>query len=283
MGLWNDLRYAFRLLARERGFTVAAVLTLALGMGANTAIFTIVNSVLLRPLAYRDPDRLYILREVVPSVAHLYPTVPVNAGHFLGWRQQCRSFDQLAAVKSISRILTGSGEPQRLIGARVSANIFALLGTEPQLGRAFLEEEDQPGQDRIVVLTDALWRRRFGSDPSLVGRTIMLDGEPQIVAGVLPRWFRFPKGSQLGPFFKTEGEIEFFKPMAFSDDERTSPGEFDYAVLGRLKPGVTPERALAELNLVQANLSKIYRWNSRPRCCPCANRWWGRCGADSSF
>jgi hypothetical protein len=166
MGVWDDLRQAVRTLLREPGFAAACVLTLALGIGANTAIFSIVNGVLLRPLPYSEPERLVALREVFPALVQTYPTVPVSARHFMEWRQRARSFE------NISVSLTGAGEPEQLDWARVSANLFQTLGVRPALGRAFVAGEDEVGHNRVVILSDSLWRRRFHGDPSIVGKTI---------------------------------------------------------------------------------------------------------------
>src|SRR5437879_5440247 len=139
-------------------FAVVAVLTLALGIGANTAIFSVVNSVVLRPLAYREPGQLVTIREVVPQLSHVYPSLPVNPLHFVEWRKRLHSFDALAEIDSITLNLTGVGEPEQLGAARVSSDLFQVLGVQPQLGRGFLEEEDQPGRDRVAILSDSFWR-----------------------------------------------------------------------------------------------------------------------------
>ncbi|HLM99195.1 MAG TPA: ABC transporter permease [Bryobacteraceae bacterium] len=254
--LGNDLRYAFRALARDRGFAIVAILTLALGIGANTAIFSIVNSVLLRPLAYREPGQLVTIREVVPSLSHIYPTLPVNALHFDAWRKQCASFESLAEIGSGTLDLTGAGEPVQLHAALVSATLFHVLGVEPRMGRSFLEEEDQPGHDQSVVLTDSLWRNRLGADPSIVGKKIRLDGLPHTVVGVLPAWFRFPRTETLGASGALDVPADIFKPIAINLKDTSPEGEFNYNVIARLKHGATEARALAELNVVQAGIAK---------------------------
>ena len=139
----NDFRYAIRTLLRSPGFTAAAVMTLALGIGANTAIFSIVDHVILRPLAYQDPDNLYTVHEVIPKIAHMAPALPVSANHFVEWRRSTTSFESIALLGDITLNLTGSGEPEQLDGARVSADLFPMLGVRPQLGRVFLPEEDR--------------------------------------------------------------------------------------------------------------------------------------------
>ena len=184
--LLNDLRYAARSLWRTPGFTTAAVLTLAIGIGANTAIFSIVDHVILRPLAYDDPDRLYVVHESVPKLAHIAPAIPVSANHFLEWKRTANAFERMALLGSVSLNLTGAGEPEQLLGARASAELFPMLGVKPRLGRMFLPEEDEVGRDRVVVLDDALWRSRFGGDSAVIGRTMTLNGQPHTVIGVLP-------------------------------------------------------------------------------------------------
>ena len=188
----NDIRYALRTLLRERGFAATIVLSLAVGIGANTAIFSVVNGVLLRPLPYRDPERLFTIREVVPKLAHLYPTLPVNLSHYMEWRKRCSALESIALIESSAMNLTGAGEPERLASARVSANTFHVLGVNPQRGRGFLTEEEPEGHDNVVVISASLWKRRFHGDPAIVGRKIVLDGSPNLVVGVLPPGFQFP-------------------------------------------------------------------------------------------
>ena len=258
--LWNDLRYSLRNLARDRGFAIVALLTLALGIGANTTIFSIVNAVVLQPLAYRNPDRLFTIHEVIPRMSNLYPEVPVNPMHYLEWRKRCTSFDQIAEMGTYSPNLTGLGQPERLGGARVSANFLPMLGIQPQLGRGFLEEEDSPGRGNVVILTDSLWRRRFGADPSIVGKKITLEGGPHVVVGVLPAAFHFPNGNQLDRLMPLPEKTEIFRPLAL--DVKKDPemeGNFNYFAIGSLKKGVSRERALAELNVVQADIAKSFK------------------------
>ncbi|MGA2134384.1 MAG: ABC transporter permease [Bryobacteraceae bacterium] len=252
--MWNDLRYAFRTLARERGFAAMAVLSLAVGIGANTAIFSVVNGVLLRPLAYREPQRLVAIREVVPKLVHLYPSLPVNLNHYFEWRKHCAALESVAVVRTSTFNLTGTGEPELLNGALVSANIFHVLGVNPRLGRAFLDEEDPEGHDRVVVISDSLWRRRFGADPSLVGRNILLGGRPHLVVGILAPDFRFFVQTGLG-FDGLGPKTEIFRPLGYSkDDLEDWEGDFNWAGIARLRPGVSPQQAIAQLNAIQAQI-----------------------------
>jgi putative ABC transport system permease protein len=252
----QDVRYAVRLLLKHPGFTAVVVLTMALGIGANTAIFSIVNSVLLRPLAYREPQRLYLIREIVPQVAKFYPTLPANARNFAIWQQDCKSFEQIAIVEGRSMALNGTGEPKEVPGAHGSANLFSVLGIQPMMGRFFLPEEDQPGRDHVVILTNAFWRSEFHGDPHIIGRTITLDGVPHEVVGVLPDSFHFPKEEGLGSLTRFTTKTEIFKPLGVDVTHLGLMGDFDFAAIARLKPDVTRESALAELNVVQARIAK---------------------------
>ena len=253
--MWNDLRYAFRTLRRERAFAVMAILSLAVGIGANTAIFSVVNGVLLRPLPYPHPERLYAIREVVPKLTNLYPTLPVNFSHYYEWRQRSKTMESVALMLSSAPALTGVGEPEALHGATVSASIFRVLGVTPQLGRGFADEEDQEGHDQVAVISDSLWRRRFNADPAIVGRKITLNGKPDIVVGVLPRGFEFP--GQSGLLVNGLGsETEILQPIGYSkDDLEEINGDYNWVAIARLRPGVTPGKALAELNVIQAAIS----------------------------
>lgn len=249
--MFLDIRYALRTLARSRAFAAVAILTLALGIGANTAIFTVFHGVLLRPLPYPQPDRLVAVQEVVPKFARFGPTLPVNAGHFREWRNRSQSFEQLALVGSMTFTLTSRGDPERIAGARVSASIFPMLGIQAALGRTFLEEEDQPGRDQVVVISHRLWSSRFHRDPGIVGNKIVLDGKPYQVLGVLPASARIPSDEQLDSMARGLATEDIWKPFAISDDDLATMAEFNYGCLGRLKPGVSLARAAADLNVIQ--------------------------------
>jgi predicted permease len=253
--LIGDLRFALRLLTRNPGFSVVAIATLALGIGANTAIFSVVDHVLLRPLPYRDSDRLYVVHEVVPQFAHVAPLVPVNAMHFRAWRRHVRSFDRMALIGGVALNLTGTGDPERLAGARVSPALFAMLGVRPQLGRLFVEAEDRPGRDAVVVIDHELWKLRFGADPRVLGRKVVLDGRPYEVIGVLPPDFRFPKLASLYAMTIAEARPQIWKPFALKDDELETMGDFNYACIVSLRPGVSLAQAAAELGAAQKTIS----------------------------
>jgi predicted permease len=252
--LIQDVRYGVRLLRKSPGFTAVAILTLGLGIGANTAIFSVVNSALLRPLYYPDPYELYLVREIVPQLAKFYPTLNANLPDFRIWQKRVHSFADVAIAESTSTDLTGGGEPEVIRGVRASANIFAVLGVQPALGRAFRRKEDDSGRGNVVVLTNGFWGSRFRSDPAVVGKSITLDGVPRQVIGILPASFRFP--AVLGGTDSTAG-LAFFEPLNGPKDyEQDLMGEFDFAAVARLRPGVAPEEALAELNEVQSQIAK---------------------------
>jgi predicted permease len=253
--LTQDMKYGLRMLAKNPGFTAVAVLTLALGIGANTAIFSVVNGVLLRPLAYREPQRLYLIQVVWPQMSKFYPRLPANLPGFRIWQKECHSFEAIAIADGTSADLTGAGEPVQIHGVRASANLFRVLGVQPMLGRDFLPQEDDSGRGRVVILTYPFWRSYFDSDPAVVGRALTLDGAPYVVAGVLPASFQFP--SQLGQLTRFGGKLDFFEPLnGPKESEQSLVGEFDFAAIGRLRAGVSPDRALAELNVVQAQITR---------------------------
>ncbi len=179
--LLQDLRYAFRLLVKSPGFTLIAVLTLALGIGANTAIFTVVNAVLLRPLGFRDPSRVVLVAEKTS-----YPTVSTSYENYIDWRDQSHSFESLEATRGTTITLTGTGEPERLNARMATAPLFSLLGVNAILGRTFLAEEDRAGGMPVVILSYGLWQRHFGGARDILGKSITLDSQPYTVVGVLP-------------------------------------------------------------------------------------------------
>jgi putative ABC transport system permease protein len=254
-----DLRQALRALWLNPGFSVAAIGILALGIAANTAVFSVADAVLFRPLAYDRPEQLVTIAEVIPQYAKLYPRVPVNAKHYYEWRARCRPFADLAILERWGMNLTADdGPPERLGLASVSANLFPILGVRPQLGRNFTAEEDRPKNDRVVLISDRLWRRRFHGDPAILSKSITLNGIPHMVAGILPAALRFPRPDLLTPIGGSGIAADLFKPIAFDQSKLESNGSFNYTVIGRLRAGVTREQAQVELNSVQAALTKEY-------------------------
>ena len=241
----NDFRYALRQLIKAPSFTIVAILTLALGIGACTAIFSVVNTVLLRPLDYPDPDRLVIIRETqLPK----FPEFSVSPPNFIDWQKQAKSYEYLAATTSASLNLTGEGEPQRLIGVKATAHYFDVYGVKPVLGRMLLPEEDALGKNHVVVLSYGFWQRVFGGARDVVGRAVQLNGEPYQIVGVAPYGFG------------AASKVDVWTPMAFKPDETANDarGGHYINVYGRLKPGVTFDQAKAEMEVIAAQLAVQY-------------------------
>ncbi|HYY96897.1 MAG TPA: ABC transporter permease [Pyrinomonadaceae bacterium] len=259
--LWKDLRYGVRVLLKSPSFTLVAVFVTALGIGANTAVFSLFNAVLLRPLPYREPQRLVLLHENLPRLG--WSLLNVSPAEYLDYKEQNRSLSEVAAFEGVNLNLTGQGEPVRVEAERVSPNLFALLGVAPDRGRAFAPEEDRPGAGRVVVLSYGLWLRQFGADTSVLGRTVRLDEQPYTIVGVMPAGFQFPyaKTSFIAP-------AELWVPLEISDAERANrAASFDYGVVGRLKPGVTLAEAQADVERVAADSQRqhpeIYRGDAQ--------------------
>ena len=245
--LSQDVRYGVRMLLKNPAFTAIAVLALALGIGANSAIFSVVNTLLLRPLPYKNPDQLVVIWE---NATHLgFPKNTPSAANFLDWQKQSTVFAGMGAFAQRSFNLTGVGEPERLDGRRVSANLFDLLGVKPILGRNFVPDEDKPGT-KVALLNETLWKRRFGSDPGVIGRSLSLNGEPYTVVGVLPSSVRLPA------FGNWRDQV--WVPLAFSAEEAASRGNHYLEVIGRMKPGVTVAKARAEMETIAARLAQQY-------------------------
>lgn len=244
--LLKDVRYGVRMLVRNPGFTVVSVIALALGIGANAAIFSVVNGVLLRPLPFKDPDRLMMIRETkLPQ----FPEFSVAPGNFLDWKKQNTVFERLVAFRGSSLNLIGTGDPERLRGLNVTEGFFAMLGAQPQLGRDFLLEEDQPGHNNVVILSHGLWQRRFGGDFKILNQVITLNGQSYTVIGVMPATFRFGSG---------ENELDLWTPMAFTEQEAQNHGGHSLAAIGQLKPGVTLDQARTEMSTIAGRLAAQY-------------------------
>jgi predicted permease len=235
--LLKDAHYGARMLLKSRTFTFVALAAIALGVGANTAIFSIVNAVLLRPLPYPEPDRLVMVWDDMSKIdlAH----IPVSVPEFVDYRERSRSFSDLAAFTVGNVNVTGDGEPERVQTTAATAGLFRALGVAPALGRAFTDAEDTPGNDTVVVVSHGFWQRRFGGDPSAVGRSIMLNGEPSTIVGVMPEGFDFPN------------DTELWAPIAFTPQQISgSRGQRFLNVIGRLAPGVTLEQARGEIDTI---------------------------------
>jgi putative ABC transport system permease protein len=249
----QDARYALRMLGKNPAFTSIAIIVLALGIGANSAIFSVVNAVLLRPLPFKHPEQLVMVWE---NAAHLgFPRNTPSPANFLDWQKQARSFTGMAAMAERSFNLTGVGEPERLEGRRVSANLFDLLGVPPLLGRAFVPADDNPGS-HVVLLSYSLWQRRFGSDQGVIGRAVTLNGESYTVVGVMPPLVQLP-GSE-------NNHDQLWVPIAFPPNEATQRGNHFLEVIARTKPGIALKQAQAEMETIAARLATQYRdYNTR--------------------
>jgi predicted permease len=251
--LRQDLHYGLRTLLKNPGFTIIAVIALALGIGANSAIFSVVNAVLLRPLPFKNPEQLVMVWE---NAAHLgFPKNTPSPPNFLDWQRQNTVFTGMAAMSERTFNLTGLGEPERLDGRRVSANLFDLLGVPALFGRTFVPADDRPGT-HVVLLSYSLWQRRFGSDPNIIGRAITLNGESYTVIGVMPRSVHLPAYGNWND--------QIWVPIAFTNQELTERGSHFLDVVARIKSGVTLKQAQAEMETIAARLAKEYpRYNTR--------------------
>jgi putative ABC transport system permease protein len=247
----QDIRYGARVLAKHKGFTAVAVLTLALGIGANTAIFSVVNELLLRPLPYRDADRVAMLWEVTPSGRHQNTTSRKN---FLAWREQAKSFEAIAAFSDQRVNLTGVGDPEEVAMQIASSGLFNVLGVDAVVGRTFTKDDIQPGAPRVAVLSYGLWQRKFGGDRGVVGRPVTLNGEPYTVIGVVPANFQWFIRSRSGTGKPPEVWTLLTMPSSQEDAGGAWHGRF-LSVVGKLKPGVSVEQADAELKTVEARLA----------------------------
>jgi putative ABC transport system permease protein len=249
-GISRDIRYGLRSMLKKPGFTAVVVIALALGIGANTAIFSVVYAVLLRGLPYPDPDRLVMVQEDLPRLNFYYGTV--SGAEFEYYRDHNEVFSKAAGFTTVALNLTGAGEPRRIRAARVSASLFPLLGIEPLRGRTFSAEEDARGRDAVAVLSQKLWRGQFGSDPDIVGRTIRLDERACTVIGVMPSRFEFPPSSS-----SFSESVDLWVPLALTDREKQGWADsFDFGVIGRLKPGVSLEQAAANISAVADQFQK---------------------------
>ncbi len=259
--LWQDIRYGVRMLVRSPGYAIVMVLTLALGIGATTAIFSMVNGVLLRPLAYPQSQQLVFVTQFSPRVVDKFPLLPVGGRLFIEWRQRCSSFESLSLISQYPTTLTGTGEPEQLETLEVSANLFGTLRMQPAMGRVFTAE-DEEGSSRVAIISDGLWRRKFGANPSILGETITLNDDAYTVVGVLPETFRFPNVNPFGvALLEISPRPAIFLPKVFTERERSDPMAGIFRVVGRLKDGVTCEQAAVELNVIMAQVVDTARLN----------------------
>ena len=251
--LLQDFRFGLRVMLRSPGFTVTAVLALALGIGVNTAIFSVVNAVLLRPLPYDQPDRLMQVWHTPPQKSFPgMPTFAVSPANFLDWRGQNHSFEGMAAYGFGRYTLTGSGHPEAIRMCAATVGLFSVLRAQPLLGRGFAQGEDEPGHEHEVVLSYGFWRSYFAGNPEVVGKNIQLNGQAFTMIGVMRPEFDFPIGSDPG------SRTQMWKPLAWTDQERAIRGDHNYGVIARLRDGVNLRQAQAELDAISNRLAQDY-------------------------
>src|SRR4051794_27893579 len=257
-----NLRLAFRSLIKTPGFTIVAVVTVALAIAANTAVFSLVNALLIRPLPFQAPQNLILLFEKFSAQG--LDQIPVSAPEYLDWEKQSQTYERIGAFNFTDFNLTGGDMPERIAGAVVTPSLFPLLGVAPIKGRVFNDTEFGEGNDTVVMISERLWRRRFNSDPQLVGTAVQINGRSYTVIGIMPAKFEFPLpllGVQGGTFAE---RADIWKPIAFTKNELESRGSRSYGVVGRLKPGVTVAQAQAEADTIVANWHKLFPDNYEP-------------------
>src|SRR5213080_4335449 len=247
--MFKDLRFALRQLLKQWGFTAIAVLTLALAIGATTAVLSLVNALLIRPLPYRQPQQLVLLLQHFKS--QNLERIPVSPPEFLDYETRARSFEKLGAFGYTDFNLAGEDRPERIAGATVTAGVLPLLGVSPIKGRFFQPEEFTIGRDDVVIISARLWQRRFNSDPQIIGTKLLLNGKNFTVVGVMPAGFDFPlqlfnlgNGGQFG------GRAEIWKPLAFTNDEMKARSSRDFWIIGRLAPGTSVAKAQTEIETI---------------------------------
>ncbi len=245
--LFQDLRYGLRTLAKNPGFTLVAILTLGLGIGANSTIFTVVNAALIHPLPFRDANRLVTPWGSFPEIGYTGPLRTCDRD-YAGWRDQNQVFDQIGAYGDWNVSLTGAGDPVRLLGAQITSSLFPMLGVSPAIGRRFAPDEEQPAHSQVAILSDKLWRGRFHADTAILGRSVTFNNEPYIVVGVMPAGFGFPN------------ESDFWTPIPLTNQCSNATLQ----VIGKLKTGITVERAQADISVISQRLDKDHgAWNIR--------------------
>src|SRR5881394_2529473 len=225
--LINDIRYGLRALISRPSVTLIIVTTLALGIGANTAIFSVVNATLLRPLPFKDPDRIVMVWGFLPKLAHNSDKFPSSAANYLSLAKQTQSFDQLAAFRQWSWQLTHDGEPEQLQGVRVSANFFEALGARALVGSTFTSDQDQDGSAPVAIISYRLWQREFGGDAKVVGKSLTLNGRTAQVVGAMPRDFEFPGSANMIPGLQFATRNDIWMPLAMNQDERGNVGSLN--------------------------------------------------------
>jgi putative ABC transport system permease protein len=243
--LIQDVRFAFRILARKPGFTIIAVVIMALGIGANTAIFTLVRAVLLKPLPFHEPSRLMMVWEDASFIG--FPRNTPSPANYVDWKAQNEVFEDMAALDTRSFNLTGDGEPQKVAAYGVSGSLFALLGVKPAIGRIILPEDDRPEANKVAVISHGLWKNRYGGDPQIVDQDILLTGEKYTVVGVMPAGFQF-----------LESEVGIWVPLAFPEEVMARRESHFLLVVARTKPGVTLDQAQANIKTIMSGIAHEY-------------------------
>ncbi|HKQ04019.1 MAG TPA: ABC transporter permease [Blastocatellia bacterium] len=265
--LLQDIRYGVRVLLKGRTVTFVAIVALALGIGANTAIFSVVNALLFRSLPYQNPERLVMIWETNSEVQIGFDLLPVSNAAFADWHNQAQSFEAVSVLDSQRYAFTGAGQPERIGGVSTSASFFDVMGVSPMLGRAYTEDEDRPGANKVAVISYALWQSRFGGDKEICGRTMQLDGSNYTILGVMPQGFQFPRATDLPSLFQLPPQTELWTPAGMSDKQLANRGSHNKAVIARLKAGVGPEQAQSELDAITSrNLQQFPEsqgWGSR--------------------
>ncbi|MBO0858442.1 MAG: ABC transporter permease [Chloracidobacterium sp.] len=259
--MFQDLRYGVRMLLKNPGFTMIAVLTLALGIGANTAIFSVVNTVLLKALPFYEPDRIVMLWTDNPALdlgIHELPPSPID---LIEWRRDAKSFEQIAAIRPLAADLSEQGDPERVGGVRVTANFFSLLGAQPLIGRVFTVDEEQPDRDNVAVISYDLWRRRFGGEADIIGKFVTINHERRAIIGVAPPRFGFPRGAEMPAAYGLTPQTDVWLPYAESAAYWRREDTRDHLEIGRIKRGVSLAAAQAEMNDIARRQEKTLLGN----------------------
>ena len=246
---WQDVKYGLRTMALNCGFTAIVVVTLGLGIGVNTAIFSVADGLLWKPVPFPDLERMVMLLELQPQQTRDWSSV--SPANYFDWKEQSRSFESMAAFDWYNVNLTGAGDPESLVGAQVSANFFDVLQAKPALGRTFAPEEEQPGRSDVAVLSHGLWARRFGADPGILGRTIKLEGKDHVIVGVMGKESDFPR------------PVELWTPLVLPPSERGNRGNHYLQAVARLRPGVSVSEARAEMDTIARRLGEAYSQTNR--------------------
>jgi putative ABC transport system permease protein len=254
----QDLRYGFRMLLKGRTVTAVAIIALALGIGANTAIFSVVNAVLLRGLPYKNADQLVMIWETNSEVQIGFDLLPVSIAAFADWQNQGESYEAISVLDAERFAFTGSGAPERVGGASASASFFDLMGVTPILGRTFSPEEDKPGANTVVVISHAMWQSRFGADTNVCGKTMMLDGRSYTIIGVMPKGFQFPRVEDLPSYFQASAQSDLWTPIGLTGEQFANRGSHNESVIARLKPGITVAQAQSEIDAITSRVAQQY-------------------------